>query len=122
MNVGQVIEEVIRKDHVKISELSRKLHVSRRTIYNWFVQEKLSFDIICKIGIAIKHDFSKEFPDDFARIDHEIGADKEETTNIVFPGSAGYWMNKYIILLEKYSELLSHRYPTSMDKGMPDHH
>ncbi|WP_316814809.1 helix-turn-helix domain-containing protein [Pedobacter nyackensis] len=113
LNVGQVIERAVRADHVGVSELSRKLQVSRRTIYNWFHQETLSLDIICKIGSAIKHDFSKEFPDDFARLNGEsiyndrlfMGADTKGEE--AFSNSVSYWMNKYIRLLEKYNELLS---------------
>jgi hypothetical protein len=119
-NVGKIIERVVRRDHVRISELSRKLHVSRRTIYNWFNQESLSFEIICKIGSAIMHDFSKEFPEEFARIDNEIGDNMNAFSNndpmsVSAPsGSVEYWMNKYIKLLEKYNELLSHKFPTSV--------
>ncbi|TCC92715.1 helix-turn-helix domain-containing protein [Pedobacter hiemivivus] len=118
LNVGKVIERAVRRDHMGISALSRKLHVSRRTIYNWFDQESLSFEIICKIGNAIKYDFSKEFPDDFARIDDEIGSNMNQFTNgdnsspESFSSSVNYWMNKYIKLLEKYNELLSHKFPT----------
>lgn len=119
-NVGKVIERVVRRDHIRISELSRKLHVSRRTIYNWFNQESLSFEIICKIGTAIMHDFSKEFPEEFARIDNGMGdymntSENNDHFSAAAPsGSVEYWMNKYIRLLEKYNELLSHRFPTSV--------
>ncbi len=119
-NVGKVIERVVRRDHVRISELSRKLHVSRRTIYNWFNQESLSFEIICKIGSAIMHDFSKEFPEEFARIDSEIGdnmnafATSDPMSTAPPSGSVEYWMNKYIRLLEKYNDLLTHKFPTSV--------
>lgn len=119
-NVGKIIERVVRRDHVRISELSRKLHVSRRTIYNWFNQESLSFEIICKIGSAIMHDFSKEFPEEFARIDSEIGdnmnafSTNDPMSAAPSSGTVEYWMNKYIRLLEKYNELLSHKFPTSV--------
>lgn len=121
LNAGKVIERVVRRDHIGISELSRKLHVSRRTIYNWFDQESLSFEIICKIGSAIKHDFSKEFPDDFAHVDNENGNNmhlnfqngNDDHLMGNSSGSVNYWMNKYIKLLEKYNELLSHRFPGS---------
>ncbi|MNK09448.1 hypothetical protein D3C87_274090 [compost metagenome] len=116
LNVGKVIERAVRRDHMGISALSRKLHVSRRTIYNWFDQESLSFEIICKIGNAIKYDFSKEFPDDFARVDDEITSNvnhfKNGDDNTADSFSVNYWMNKYIKLLEKYNELLSHKFPT----------
>ncbi|MBB2148457.1 hypothetical protein [Pedobacter gandavensis] len=100
-----------------ITELSRKLHVSRRTIYNWFDQESLSFDIIFKIGNVINHDFSKEFPDDFARLQNEAREKKqdlmsnEDNSTANYSTAVNYWMNKYIKLLEKYNELLTERNP-----------
>lgn len=119
-NVGKVIERVIRNEHVRISELSRKLHVSRRTIYNWFNQESLSIEIICKIGTAIMHDFSHEFPEEFACLDRKIKdriSPKEDNAQL-FPAtpfdSVEYWMNKYIKLLEKYNELLTQHATTSI--------
>lgn len=123
LNVGQIIEHTVRADHVGISELSRKLHVSRRTIYNWFNQKTLSLDIICKIGAAIKHDFSKEFPDDFARLNIEnINSEQFFTTTddngeATYSNSVNYWMNKYIKLLEKYNELLSHEFSSPISQG-----
>lgn len=108
LNVGQVIERVVRKDHMGISELSRKLHVSRRTIYNWFDQESLSLDVVCRIGRAIKHDFSKEFPEEFASKTSTNVIDGPDLEDNSGSQSVGYWMNKYIKLLEKYNELLSH--------------
>lgn len=119
-NVGKVIEGVVRKNHIRISELSRKLHVSRRTIYNWFNQESLNFEIICKIGTAIMHDFSKELPEEFLHLDNELidHADvskiREHLPTAAPSDSVGYWMNKYIKLLEKYNELLTQKFPTSV--------
>ena len=112
LNAGQVIEHVVREDHVGISELSRKLHVSRRTIYNWFNQKTLSYEIIYKIGKAIKHDFSKEFPENFmidmqeSRLNKDSLIDGDDNTDGAYADSVNYWMNKYILLLEKYNELL----------------
>lgn len=110
LNAGQVIEHVVREDHVRISELSRKLQVSRRTIYNWFNQKTLSYEIIYKIGKAIKHDFSKEFPEDFVVANQEITSgtahSADEEADNAYTNSVDYWMNKYILLLEKYNELL----------------
>ncbi|MDR6782391.1 transcriptional regulator with XRE-family HTH domain [Pedobacter africanus] len=112
LNVGRLIEHIVREDHVRISELSRKLRVSRRTIYNWFNKKTLKHEIIDKIGKAIKHDFSKEFPDDFELVGPEIFTDTEPfidvnvETDDAGGNSVSYWMIKYINLLEKYNELL----------------
>lgn len=118
LNVGHIIELIVREDHVGISDLSRKLQVSRRTIYNWFNQESLSLDIICKIGNAIKHDFSKDFPEEFAKLkmENELNESLFMSADFNLDGSysdsVSYWMNKYIRLLEKYNELLR-EFPSS---------
>lgn len=117
LNVGQVIEHIVRSENVGVSELSRKLKVSRRTVYNWFSQKTLSLDIICKIGSVIKHDFSKEFPDDFERLNAENNnndySGNETNTDESHSSPVSYWMSKYIKLLEKYNELLSHEFSST---------
>lgn len=122
LNVGQIIEQVVRAENVGVSELSRKLNVSRRTIYNWFNQKTLSLDIICKIGNVIKHDFSKEFPDDFAKLNDEHNHSEhyltgnENNCDESQLNPVSYWMSKYINLLERYNELLSQEFSSSTEK------
>src|ERR1700754_1762845 len=74
-NFGRIVERVVRRDRMGISELARRLKVSRRTIYNWFEMERLSIDIISKIGFVIGHDFSDEFPEEFANADNHLPVD-----------------------------------------------
>ncbi|SMC95248.1 helix-turn-helix transcriptional regulator [Pedobacter nyackensis] len=104
-NKGDVIERIVRTK-IGISELSRILHVSRTSIYNWFEHGHLNLDTICKIGQAINHDFANEFPEEFANahLHHPTETTSEKTDENY---SIQYWMNKYISLLEKYNELLS---------------
>jgi len=104
-NKGDVIERIVRTK-IGISELSRILHVSRTSIYNWFEHGHLNLDTICKIGQAINHDFANEFPEEFANANlHHTNDTAPEKTDESY--SIQYWMNKYISLLEKYNELLS---------------
>jgi len=111
LNYGQILERVVRRDRMGISELARRLNVSRRTIYNWFEMEKLSLDVICKIGFVIGHDFSNEFPEEFAKTNNDLTGDSlAETQNASeqTPNAIYYWMDRYIKLLEKFNEVLSH--------------
>jgi transcriptional regulator with XRE-family HTH domain len=109
LHFGKIVERIVRRDHMGISEIARKLNVSRRTLYNWFNTKRLSFDIICQIGIVIEHDFSKEFPNEFAmrfnapsaEKDIEAQEAKETPLDAIY-----YWMDKYIKLLEKFNEAL----------------
>jgi len=109
LNVGQVLERVVRRDRMGISELSRKLNVSRRTIYNWFDQKSLNPEIIWKVGSVIGHDFSIELPETFAKTSTDIREAFDAHTEDLANGDANsvyFWMNKYIKLLEKYNEIL----------------
>lgn len=111
LNHGSILEIAIRRKAVSISEISRRMHVNRRSIYNWFQQENLKIEIICEIGYIIGYDFSQDFPEEFevngaAIMENLIHAGKipNNETN----GSVHFWMNKYILLLEKYNELILH--------------
>jgi hypothetical protein len=111
LNAGQIVERVVRRNKVSISELARRMQVNRRSVYNWFDQKTLKIDIICKIGHVLNHDFSTDFPEAFG--ERGIGslektADQIDENEHKQPNSVHYWMVKYISLLEKYNELLSH--------------
>lgn len=103
-NKGDVIERIVRTK-IGISELSRILHVSRTSIYNWFEHGHLNFETICKIGEAIDYDFAQEFPEEFAKAQNKLSA--KAVMPLGDESSIHYWMNKYITLLEKYNELLT---------------
>ncbi|MET3500412.1 transposase-like protein [Mucilaginibacter rubeus] len=66
---GQILELTIRKRGYSISEISKLLNVNRRSVYNWFNQSQLKAEIIYNVGLAIKHDFSIEFPEFFEKED-----------------------------------------------------
>lgn len=109
INNDGLIERVVR-NKISISELSRILDVSRTSIYNWFQQPQLSLDIVCKIGYVIDYDFGNDFPDAFAKAGDRIMANlvKEKMDDAqYYTNSVQYWMNKYITLLEKHTELLN---------------
>ena len=106
---GKIVEYIIRRNPIGISEISRRLVISRRTLYNWFEDEKLSMSYIIKIGFAINYDFSKEFPIGIFNYSssklEKLEADFLETdcqNDTIY-----YWMDKYIQLLEQYNEILN---------------
>lgn len=110
VHLGSILEQVIRMERIGISELSRKLRVSRRTIYNWFEQENLNIQIILEVGNLIGYDFTNDLPESilsnhrhFLKEEEKpLKPDEDVDTNSVY-----FWMNKYVTLLEKYNELLN---------------
>jgi len=107
---GHIIERIIRRNGYSISELARLTNVNRRSIYNWFNQKGLKPEIIFRIGCALKHDFSEEFPELFNENDFEkifsppTSATEEASSGL--EGSSTYWKDKYIKVLEDYNRLL----------------
>ena len=110
IHVGNVLEQVLRMERIGISELSRKLKVSRRTIYNWFDQENLNLQILLEVGNIIGHDFTAELPETLIR-NHRHLLNTEDSSSLanadIDNNSVYFWMNKYISLLEKYNDLLN---------------
>lgn len=107
---GEIIEMTIRRNGYSISELSRMLKVNRRSIYNWFAQARFKPEIIFKIGVAIRYDFSKEFPELFTSEDfqREIEKNKQNfSAAIQYVEETSYWKDKYITLLEEYNTVLA---------------
>jgi predicted DNA-binding protein YlxM (UPF0122 family) len=110
---GQQLEKVIRRNGYCISELARLSNVNRRSVYNWFNQKRLKSEIIYRIGCVLNHDFSVEFPDLFDKNDFK---NIRRATNHIDTGHEGSqvdaleeltWKDKYLFLLEKYTDLLT---------------
>lgn len=97
---GELVERVVRRSGMSLSELARKTKVNRRSLYNWFQQKRLHADTILRIGTALNYDFSEDFPE-YSLINKSVpyAVPSEEAEN--------FWMNKYIELAEKYNDLLS---------------
>lgn len=99
---GEIIEKIIRREGHSLTELAKLTGVNRRSIYNWFLQKRLKPESIIKIGRAIKHDFSVEFPNQFTTEDFlEVPQVADQQTEVF-----DIWKEKYIDLLERYNLLL----------------
>ncbi|MEJ7557071.1 MAG: helix-turn-helix domain-containing protein [Pedobacter sp.] len=101
IHMGQLLEKVIRKKGINISELAAALNITRRTLYNWFKQEVIDEITMQRISSAISYDIyslDKTIP----RItkshikEHPLQEERNEE----------YWKNKYLDLLERYAKLL----------------
>lgn len=108
---GEIIERTIRRNGYSISELARLMKVNRRSIYNWFNQPKFKPEIIFKIGCALKHDFSNEFPELFSTEEFQAAFNNSKLLNTNFlteeREKINYWKDKYINLLEEYNQILA---------------
>lgn len=105
-HAGSIVESIIRKQGHNISKLARYMNISRCTLYNWFEQDSLPFDILVRIGSYINYDFSTDFPEIYSitpNLKSEIPSSAPPVTE---NEKAEFWIRKYIHLLEKYNECL----------------
>lgn len=106
MHNGEIVELIVRRNKISISELSRKLDVSRKSIYNWFKKEDLSIEVINRIGEILNHNFVNELPEKYEELHKQLKKLKSDKSTSPDPDLALYWKNKYINLLESYTNVL----------------
>lgn len=103
---GEIVEKAVRESGFSIVQLAKRMHKSRKWVYNSFENSQLPLDYVLQIGKIIHYDFSLEITE----IQHpgrglllvgvpEVGhVNPEETLE--------YWKSKYYNLLEEYTVLL----------------
>jgi len=92
---GEIIKETVYKSGYPITELAKRLGKSRRWMYLMFDNNNVPLDLVLQIGKIIHHDFSGEIKE----LKNAVLLQNEES-------AADYWKNKYLKLLEEYTELL----------------
>jgi transcriptional regulator with XRE-family HTH domain len=103
IHMGQLLERVVRKKELNITELAKAIGVQRRTLYNWFSSRVLSPEILHRISKVIVYDF--EQPEQLPTIIAPSIVDL--ATDLVTVKNEEYWKDRYIDLLERYSEILN---------------
>lgn len=107
---GQIVEYRVRKNAYCISDLAKACNINRRSIYNWFNSKRLKEEIILRIGLTIKHDFSHEFPE-FFNIDDFKAIHQIQDTPVIYISNFkqdqnDHWKEKYLHLLQEYNDLI----------------
>lgn len=105
---GEILEYIVRKKGFSITQLANGLHINRGGVYNFFKAKNLKPEIIIKIGLLMRHDFSEEFPELFTGDEFKIWhRENSQTLPTTRAGDENYWKEKYIKLLEVHNKLLS---------------
>jgi predicted transcriptional regulator len=112
-HLGQIVEDVIRRKELNLTNLATKMNISRGNLYKWFSCEHLRLDVIYGIGHAIDHDFSTEFPDLVAQIPVKRQRGAEPLNSEI------YYKDKYVDLLEKYRLILERRKSLAIENTVP---
>lgn len=102
-NRGEIIKKAIYKSGYPITELAKRLGKSRRWMYLMFENNNVSLDIVLQIGKIIHYDFTEEIKEfnPYQNAINEPVADYQKDEL-----QSEYWKNKYLKLLEEYTEIL----------------
>lgn len=106
---GETVEKIIRREGHSLTDVANFLNVNRRTVYNWFLKPRLTRDTILRIGMAIKHDFSAEFPALFTAEDFRTETKEFNplpSGHRPFMLEAEEWKLKYTNLQQRYESAL----------------
>lgn len=100
--MGEALEMIIRRRGWNISELAKSIGADRRSFYYWFKQEELKESLLQRISEVVDYDLSLDFP-----AFSPYCTDLQKFTELVQPQQNTYWKDKYVDLLEQYSQLLT---------------
>ena len=97
---GKVLEEMIRSKGYSISQVAKRLDISRRTLYNYFEDPELSWQKLSHIELILHLDLGSRLTEMRNYYTPDIPTQVHEDVD------TEYWRAKYIALLEKYTSLL----------------
>lgn len=103
---GEILLKAIRQSGIPITRIVKSMNKSRRWLYNMFEKSDVPLDTLFEIEKIISYDFSSEIPELKNKIKEKRMSLREDEEDIFGNNSAEYWKNKYLKLLEEYSELL----------------
>lgn len=101
---GEIIKQAVYKSGYPITKLAEALGKSRRWVYQMFENNNVNLDVVLQIGDIIHYDFSNDI-EDLNKANFNLALNTNASYNTK-EQSAEYWKNKYILLLEEYTELL----------------
>ena len=98
LHMGHILEKDLRRKGLNLSELAIALNITRRTLYNWFSQEVINEPTMERISSVINAEF---MPRKFnpLMLKNTIAFSKHLKDE-------AYWQDRYVELLELYSNLL----------------
>ena len=106
---GEILLKSIRQSGIPITRIVKTLNKSRRWLYNMFEKSDVPLDTLLEVEKIISYDFSSEIPELRNKIKEKRMSLKEDEEKIFGNNSAEFWKNKYLKLLEDYSELLKNQ-------------
>ena len=103
---GEIVEKAVRESGFSIVQLAKRMHKSRKWVYNSFENSLLPLDYVLQIGKIIHYDFSSEIPEIHRPGKGLLLVGVPEVEHVNPEETVEYWKSKYYNLLEGYTVLL----------------
>lgn len=105
---GEIIKKAVYQSGYPITRLAADMKKSRSWLYKLFESPNASFHVIKEIGLHINYDFSSDFKELKLPQTASPETSLKNLKNNVYnqEHTKEYWIHKYLILLEDYTNLL----------------
>jgi hypothetical protein len=103
---GEIVEKAVRESGFSIVQLAKRMHKSRKWVYNSFENSQLPLDYVLQIGKIIHYDFSLEITEIQRPGRGLLLVGVPEVGHVNPEETLEYWKSKYYNLLEEYTEIL----------------
>lgn len=100
---GEIIKTAIKQKGIKVTELTKKLEISKYKLHKAFNTPILEEAFIIRLGIAIQHDFSESIPEIAHAYTLKKSIQKQEAETL--KKKINHMEEKYLQLLEHYTKL-----------------
>ena len=103
---GALLEAAVNERHVNISQMVKRMGISRGTYYNHIQDPDLSLEQLAKYGRVIGHDFSQQLPE-LKRLVLEEPESLYRTPITMEEAieQRDYWREQYYRQVKEYNEL-----------------
>jgi hypothetical protein len=102
---GEIVEKAVRESGFSIVQLAKRMHKSRKWVYNSFENSQLPLDYVLQIGKIIHYDFSLEITEIQRPGRGLLLVGVPEVGHVSPEETLEYWKSKYYNLLEEYTVL-----------------
>jgi CO dehydrogenase/acetyl-CoA synthase alpha subunit len=110
---GALLDTAVRENAANITQMVKKMGISRGTFYNHVKDPNLSYEQLAKYGKVIKHDFSQDLPEmkKFVLEDMEVPYGTPKTLEEAIE-QRDYWRERYYKKAEECNRLIMGRKST----------
>lgn len=60
---GKLLKEIIKKSGAKVSDVANRAHYNRGTLYRWFEQENLDWQILFEVASVCGYNIADQYPE-----------------------------------------------------------